>query len=175
MASDSKEVWNLAERLMNDILKAIRQIDELAPAFPDELFEARDNGGEGMTVADFLDRLARHSLQHRHEVAAVRASIGAARSTDPSDSDPRTDEPYSKRWYQWTLLEAFLRRAEMVSELIGLKDEDLDRKPSPEHVASNDRSVREVCEHVLGVQEWIVRGVEEGVKGYRESEEGKAD
>ena len=39
---------------------------------------------------------------------------------------------------------AFLRRAELVGELIGLTDEDLDKKPQPEHVATNERSIRGV-------------------------------
>ncbi len=58
----------------------------------------------------------------------------------------------------------------MVSELVGLTDADLDVKPSPEHAAGNDRSVREVCEHVLHAQGWIMGGVERGLSSAREED-----
>jgi hypothetical protein len=58
----------------------------------------------------------------------------------------------------------------MVSELIGLRDEDLNRKPPPELVAGNERSIREVCEHVLKVQRWIMSGIEDGLSEYRKNE-----
>ncbi|MBM3239669.1 hypothetical protein FJZ31_25560 [Candidatus Poribacteria bacterium] len=162
-----REVWTLAERLMNSIFEAIRRIDELAPEFPGEWVEARDKTMEGLQVGDYMERLVIHSQQHRYELVSVRAAIGRSRPTDPGDTDPNTNELYARTWYQWRLLEAFLRRAEMVSELIGLNDEDLDRKPSPELVAGNERSIREVCEHVLRVQKWIMSGVEDGISAYR--------
>lgn len=165
----TREVWSLVERLMTSILEGIRRIDELSPEFPDELYEARDQNMEGLAVADYMERLARHSLLHRHELTSLRAAVGASRPTDPGDTDPRTEEPYALTWYHWHLLEAFLRRAEMVSELIGLQDGDLDKKPSPELVAGNERSIREVCDHVLSVQEWITRGIENGVTEYRQA------
>lgn len=164
-----REVWTLAERLMNSVFQAIRRIDELAPEFPDEWVEARDEKMEGLQVGDYMERLAEHSQIHRHELASVRAAINRSRPTDPGDIDPGTDEPYARTWYQWRLLEAFLRRAEMVSELIGLNDEYLDRKPSPELVAGNERSIREICEHVLGAQRWIMSGVEDGISAYRKT------
>ena len=164
-----REVWTLAERLMNSVLEAIRRIDELAPEFPDEWVEARDEKMEGLQVGDYMERLAEHSQIHRYELASVRATISRSRPTDPGDIDPSTGEPYARTWYQWQLLEAFLRRAEMVSELIGLNDEDLDRKPSPELVAGNERSIREICEHVLGAQRWIMSGVEDGISAYRKT------
>ena len=83
------------------------------------------------------------------------------------DSHPATGTPYADTWYRWFLLDAFLHRAEMVSELIGLTDEDLDLKPAPEDVAGNERSVREVCEHVLQVQNWLMSGIENGVRSCR--------
>ena len=165
--SDGKAVWTLIEQLMTNLVEDIRRIDALAPKFPEELFEARDQNMEGLQVVDYLDRLARHSLTHRHELASLRAAIGASRPTDPGDSDPNTEEPYAHVWYQWYLLEAFLRRAEMVSELIGLRDKDLDKKPSPDLVAGNERSMREICDHVLHVQKWIMEGIENGVTAYR--------
>lgn len=170
MSCPSKEeVWILAERLMTSIFEAIRGIDELAPEFPDEWVEARDCTMEGLQVGDYMERLVIHSQHHRYELASVRAAIGRSRPTDPGDTDPNTGEPYTHTWYQWKLLEAFLRRAEMVSELIGLRDEDLDKKPSPELVAGNERSIREVCEHVLKVQRWIMSGAEDGLSAYRKT------
>ncbi|HJP31973.1 MAG TPA: hypothetical protein QGF95_15625 [Candidatus Latescibacteria bacterium] len=166
--SSRNEAWSLAEGLMSSLLEAIRRIDELGPCFPDELHEARDPGTD-MQVVDFIERLARHSLQHRHELTSIRASIGASRPTDPGDSHPTSDTPYAATWVQWFLLEAFLRRAELVSELIGLTDDDLDRKPAPEHVAGNERSIREVCEHVQHVQSWLMSGIEGGLETYRGS------
>jgi len=162
-------VWTLAERLMDSIFKAIRRIDELAPEFPDEWFEARDQTMEGLQVGDYMERLAFHSQQHRHELASVRAAIGRSRPTDPGDEEPNTGEPYARTWYQWKLLEAFLKRAEMVSELIGLNDADLDKKPPQELVAGNERSIREVGEHILGVQRWIMSGIENGLAEYRKT------
>ena len=97
----------------------------------------------------------------------VQRAAGASRPTDPGDADPNTGEPYAARWYHWILLEAFLRRAEMVSELVGLRDGDLDKKPSPTLVAGNEGAVREVCEHVLDVQRWIMSGMENGIAEYR--------
>ena len=164
-----EQIWKLAEELMTGILDAVRKIDELAPKFPDELYEARDPDTD-MQVVDFLERFARHSLQHRHEIASARAAISLSRPTDPGDVHPTTGEPYARTWYQWFLLEAFLRRAELVSELIGLSDEDLDKKPAPEMVAGNERSIREVCEHVLHVQDWKMRGIENGLSAFRESQ-----
>ena len=166
MAS-KEEVWKLVEELMSTAIQAIRRIDDLAPEFPDELYEARDPETD-MQVADFIERLARHSLHHRHEIASARAAIGRSRPTDPGDDDPITDEPYARTWYRWFLLEAFLRRAELVGELIGLTDGDLDKKPSPEMVAGNERSIREICEHVLHVQDWKMRGIENGLTAFRE-------
>jgi len=151
---------------MSGVMEAIRHIDELAPEFPDELYEARDPDTD-MQVGDFIERLARHSLQHRHELTSVRAAIGRSRPTDPGDDDPTTGEPYSRTWYRWLLLEAFLRRAELVSELIGLSDEDLDEKPAPELVAGNERSIREICEHVLEAQDWKMQGIESGLSAFR--------
>lgn len=160
------EVWRLAGELMSGVMEAIRHIDDLAPEFPEELYEARDPDTD-MQVGDFIERLARHSLQHRHELTSVRAAIGRSRPTDPGDEDPTTGEPYSHTWYRWLLLEAFLRRAELVSELIGLSDADLDRKPAPELVAGNERSIREICEHVLKVQDWKMGGIENGLAAFR--------
>ena len=168
-ARKSPEVWELVRRLMEGIVEVAEKIDELAPRFPEELYEARDRKMEGLQVSDYLERLAKHSLQHRHELASVRAAIGSSRPTDPGDVDPITDEPYAHTWYQWFLLEAFLRRAEMASELLGLSDGDLDTKAAPELVAGNERTIREVCEHVMHVQRWIVSGIEDGVQSYRES------
>jgi len=165
-----EEVWNLAEQLMSSVLDALRKIDALAPDFPDELYEARDTHIEGLMVADYMDRFAAHALQHKHEIASVRAAVGRSRPTDPGDKDPITGEPYARTWYQWFLLEAFLRRAELVSELIGLTDEDLDKKPAPERVAGNDRSIREICEHVLKAQNWKMSGIENGVTEYRKKQ-----
>ncbi len=158
----TSETHALARRLLTSMLDAIERVDELAPRFPDETHEARDPEHD-MTVADFLERLSRHSLQHRHEIAAVRAAVGAARPTDPGDTDPRTGEPYANGWYHWFLLEALLRRAELVSELVGLPDGALDRKPAPEHVAGNERSIRDVCDHVLRVEQWLLGGIERGI------------
>jgi hypothetical protein len=168
--SSKREVWDLVERLMNSILAAIKKIDELAPEFPDEWVEARDQNMEGLQVGDYMTRLAEHSQIHHNELASVCAAIGRSRPTDPGDSDPNTEEPYAKVWYQWRILEAFLRRVEMVSELIGLNDEDLDKKPPPELVAGNDRSVREICEHVLHAQKWIMSGIQNGISEYRKNE-----
>lgn len=162
------EVWDLIQRLTTSIVEAAQQIDVLAPGFPEELFEARDSKMEGLTVGDYLGRLSEHSLIHRHELASVRAAIGRARPTDPGDSDPQTSELYASVWYQWQLMQAFLNRMQMIGELIGLTDADLDKKPSPELVAGNERSIREVCEHVLHVQRWILAGIEDGVTTYRE-------
>lgn len=162
----SEQVWELAEELMTSIFEAVRQIEKIAPTFPDELYEARDSN-TNMQVVDYIERLARHSLQHRYEITGVRASIGAGHPTDPNDLHPETGAPYSATWYRWLLIEAFLRRAEMVSELIGLSDEDLDKKPSPRHVAGNDRSLREICEHVIHVQKWLTAGVENGIQEHR--------
>lgn len=167
--SSKEEVWDLAESLVNSIFVAIRKIDELAPEFPDEWVEARDKNMEGLQVGDYMGRLVEHSQIHRNEIASVRAAIGRSRPTDPGDLEPNTDEPYAKIWYQWRILEAFLRRVEMVSELIGLNDKELDKKPSPELVAGNDRSIREVCEHVLHVQKWIMSGIENGILEYRKN------
>jgi hypothetical protein len=167
--SSKEDVWDLAERLLGSIFIAVRKIDELAPEFPDEWFEARDQKMEGLQVDDYMTRLVQHNQIHRNEIASVRAAIGRSRPTDPNDSDPSTNEPYAKVWYQWRILEAFLRRAEMVSELIGLSDEDIDKKPSPELVAGNDRSIREICEHVLHVQKWIMSGIENGIEEYRKN------
>jgi len=153
---------------MEGIVDAGAKVDRLAPGFPEELYEARDREMEGLTVADYLERLAKHSLQHRHELSSLRAAIGASRPTDPGDSHPASGEPYADTWYQWFLLEAFLRRAEMVSELVGLSDEDLDKEAAPDLVAGNARTIREVCEHVLHVQRWILSGMEDGLKSYRE-------
>ena len=163
----AEEVWAVAEELMASLFEALRRIDTLAPEFPDEMYEARDPESD-MAVADFMNRLGEHSEIHRHELSAVRASIGASRPTDPGDTHPASGEPYSRTWYRWMLLRAFLHRANMVSELIGLTDADLDAKPSPEHAAGNDRSVREVCEHVLHVQKWLMGGIERGVSSARE-------
>ena len=164
---DSKEeVWQLAADLMSAALQAVRRIDDLAPGFPEELYEAKDPDTD-MQVVDFIERLARHGLHHRHELAAVRAAIGRSRPTDPGDDDPTTGEPYARTWYQWFLLETFLRRAELVGELIGLSDADLDKKPSPELVAGNERSVREICEHVLQAQDWKMRSIENGLSAFR--------
>ncbi|MBT3265970.1 hypothetical protein HN371_02400 [Candidatus Poribacteria bacterium] len=166
----NEEVWNVAEKLMTSLFEALRRIDTLAPEFPDELYEARDPETD-MDVGDFINRLGEHSEIHRHELSAVRASIGAARPTDPGDTHPTTGEPYSRSWYRWWLLRAFMHRAEMVGELIGLTDADLDAKPSPEHTAGNGRSVREVCEHVLHVQGWLMGGVARGLSSARERDE----
>ena len=163
----SAQVWQLAEQLMTSALGALREVDELGPSFPEELYEARDRKGEGLQVVDYLERMARHSVQHRHELAGIRASIGASRPTDPGDSDPKTGDSYAHTWYQWFLLDSLLRRAEMVAELIGLSDEQLDLPPDPAHTAGNTRTIREVCEHVLQVQDWIIRGVRDGVAQYR--------
>ena len=160
------EVWTYADRLMGSVLAAIRRIAELGPRFPEELYEARDPATD-MQVVDFIERLARHSTQHRHELASIRASIGESRPTDPGDTHPISGEPVAPVWHQWFLLDAFLRRAEMVSELIGLSDADLDKKPDPTHVATNERTIRKVCEHVLHVQDGLMRGVEGGLAQHR--------
>jgi hypothetical protein len=161
-----EEVFRLAERLMMDIFEVIRKIDELAPEYPDEWIEARDPKWN-IQVGDLMYQMASHSLEHRHELTSVRAAIGRSRPTDPRDMDVNTGKPYSRTWYQWRLLEAFLRRAEMVGELIGLNDDDLDKKPSPEFVAGNSRNIREVCEHVLTMQEWMLSVIEAGLSEYR--------
>ena len=82
-----EEVWTLAEHLMTGIFAAIRRIDELAPEFPDEWFEARDKTMEGLQVGDYMERLTDHSQIHRHELASVRAAIGRSWSTDPGDCE----------------------------------------------------------------------------------------
>ncbi len=166
-APRNEDVWALAEELMTSILEALRRVDTLAPLYSAEMHEARDPETD-MDVADFMNRLQEHSDIHRHELSAVRASIGASRPTDPDDEHPATGKSYRETWYRWALLSAFLRRADMVSELIGLTDADLDRKPSPEHTAGNDRSAREVCEHVLHVQKWLMGGIERGVSSTRQ-------
>jgi len=162
----NEEVWALAEELMTSVVGALRRIDTLAPRFSEEMHEARAPETD-MDVADFMNRLQEHSDIHRHELASVRASIGSSRPTDPDDEHPATGESYRATWYRWALLSAFLRRADMVGELIGFTDADLDRKPSQEHTAGNDRSVREVCEHVLHVQKWLMGGIERGVSSAR--------
>ena len=43
--SDSAEVWSLVERLMSGIQGAIRRVDELAPGFPEELYEVAEVNG----------------------------------------------------------------------------------------------------------------------------------
>jgi hypothetical protein len=161
-----EQVWTYADRLMGSILAAIKRIDELGPSFLEEFYEARDPATD-MQVGDSIERLARHSLQHRHELTSIRASIGESRPTDPSDVHPASGQPVAPSWYHWFLLEAFLRRAEMVSDLIGLSDADLDKKPDPAHVATNERTVRDVCEHVLHVQDWLMRGIESGLAHHR--------
>lgn len=163
-----EEVWTLMERLMTSIFEAIRKIDELAPKFPDEWLEAKDPKW-GIQVSDFLWQLASHSLEHRHELSSVRAAIGRSRPTDPRDTDPNSGEPYSHTWYQWRLLEAVLRRAEMIGELIGLIDEDLGQKPSPKFVAGNERNIREVCEHVLAMDKWMLSVIEAGLSEHRKA------
>lgn len=169
MSQPSKEeVWVLVERLMNSIYASIRKVDELAPEWPDEWFKARDPK-YNMQVNEFMDNLIRHSLEHRHELTSIRAAISRSRPTDSRDIDPKSGEAYAHTYYHWRLLEAFLRRAEMVSELIGLTDEDLDQKPSPELVAGNERSIREVCEHLLEWEPWIVAGIENGLAEYRQT------
>ena len=120
------------------------------------------------SVAGEGERAPPCTARHSTELSAVRASIGASRPTDPDDEHPATGKSYRETWYRWALLSAFLRRADMVSELIGLTDADLDRKPSPEHTAGNDRSAREVCEHVLHVQKWLMGGIERGVSSTRQ-------
>ncbi|MEW6749839.1 MAG: hypothetical protein AB1505_02545 [Candidatus Latescibacterota bacterium] len=162
------QVWQLVQELMAGVVEAARRVDALAPGFPDEL-SARDQHMEGLMVTDYLERLARHSTQHRHEVAAIRASIGAARPTDPSDTHPASGSPYARTWYHWFLLDAFLQRAALAAELVGLTDADLDRAPDPVHTAGNTRTVRQVCQHVHHVQEWILRGVQDGVESWRRS------
>lgn len=174
MSQPSKEeVWALMERLMSSMLKAIRKVDELAPEWSNEWLNAKDPK-YNMQVNEFMDHLIRHSLEHRHELTSIRAAIRKSRPTDPRDTDPNTGEPYARTYYHWRLLEAFLRRAEMVSELIGLTDADLDCKPLPELVAGNERSVREVCEHLLEWEPWIVAGIENGLAAYRQTK-GKSE
>ncbi len=165
-AASRDQVWSLVDRLLSSMVESIRQIDALAPGFPDELYEARDPESN-MQVVDFIERLARHSLQHRHEVASVRASVGRSWPTDPGDSHPDTGAPYASTWYAWFLLEALLRRAELASELIGLEDEDLDRQPAEQHVAGNNRTIRQVCEHVLHVEQWLLNGARTGIETHR--------
>lgn len=63
------------------------------------------------------------------------------------------------------------KRDAEVKLLIGLSDEQLDLPPDPAHTAGNRRTAREVCEHVLQVQDWIIRGVRDGVADYRASGE----
>jgi len=169
-----EDVWILAERLMMSIFEAARRVDELSPEFPDEWIEARDPKWN-IQVGDFLNQLSSHSLEHRHEITSVRAAIGRSRPTDPRDMDPHTGKPYSSTWYHWRLLEAVLRRAEMVSELVGLTDNDLDKKPSPDLVAGNERSIREVCEHVLTMQEWMLSVIETGLSEYRKTKSGEVN
>lgn len=169
-----EDVWILAERLMMSIFEVIRRVDELSPEFPDEWIEARDPKWN-IQVGDFLNQLASHSLEHRHEIASVRAAISRSWPTDPRDTDPHTGKPYSSTWHHWRLLEAVLRRAEMVSELLGLTDEDIDKKPSPEFVAGNERSIREVCEHVLTMQEWMLSVIEAGLYEYRKKKGDEVD
>ena len=166
---DKEQVWQLAADLLQSIVDALRQVDELAPGFPEGLYEARDRTQGGLQVGDYLERMARHSVQHRHELAAIRASIGAIRPTDPGDEDPRTGAPYAAQWYQWFLLDALLQRAALVGELVGLRDEDLDKMPDPAHTAGNTRSIRQVCEHVLQVQQWLSSGVRDGTANHRDS------
>ena len=156
----------MAEQLLTSLLQCIREIQQLAPQFPDELHEARDPKN-GMQVADFLERLARHSQQHQREIAAIRASIGAAWPTDPNDAHPVTGQPYANTWYQAYLLEALLRRAELVGELIGLTDAEFTAPPDPKHTAGNTRSVKDVCEHVLRAQGWQMDGIRTGIEAHR--------
>jgi hypothetical protein len=166
----NQEVWDLAERLMVSIIGRLRRIDELAPGFPDELYEARDTTMEGLQVVDYIERFARHSQQHRHHLASIRAAIGRSRPTEPgSDADPITGESHADIWYQWLLLEALVKRAELVSELVGLNDEDLNRKPDPGLTAGSTKTVREVCEHVLAVEDWKMRGIEDALHHYRKA------
>jgi hypothetical protein len=162
------EVWTIAECLMTSIFQAVRRIDELSPEFPDEWLEAKDPKWN-IQVGDFLGQLSSHSLEHGHEVMSVRTVIGRSRPTDPRDTDPKTGEPYSRTWYQWRLLEAVERRAEMASELIGLRDEDLDKKPLPELVAGNERCIREICDHLLSMDKWMVSVIEAGLSEYRKT------
>jgi hypothetical protein len=76
----------------------------------------------------------------------------------------------------WDLIERLmaelmplLRRAEMVGELIGLTDAQLDARADPLLVAGNQRSIREVCEHVLAAQRWITSGVEDAIAAHRDT------
>ncbi len=169
-----KEVWTLAERLMTSMFETARRIDELAPEFPHEWDEARDPKWN-IQVGDFMGQLDSHSLEHRHEIISVRTVIGKSRPTDPRDADPKTGEPYSRTWYQWRLLEAVQRRGEMASELIGLIDEDLDKKPCPELVAGNERCIREICEHIVSMDKWMVSVIEAGLSEYRKTKDNMPD
>ncbi len=162
--------WELVRELMVSLIDRLERIDDLAPAFPDELYEARDASMEGLQVGDYLERLGRHSRDHREHLSAIRAAIGRSRPTGPTeDADPVSGEPYSAIWYQWLLLEALMRRADLVGQLIGLNDGDLDRRPDPRHTAGSAMTVSEVCRHVLEAEDWQMRGIEDGLSHWRQS------
>ncbi len=156
-----------AKQLLVSMVECIEEIQQLAPRFPEEMYEARDASMEHMLMADYLERMARHNQQHQREIAAIRASVGAAWPTDPRDSNPVTGEPYANTWCQWFLLDAFQHRAELVAELIGLTDAEFTAAPDPKYTASNERSIKDVCEHVLHVQNWQMNGIRDAVTTYR--------
>ncbi len=173
MASRAKrratvEVWDTAADLMSSVIERIRRIDQLAPGFPDELYEARDTTMEGLQVVDYIERLAAHSRQHAQHIASIRAAIGRSRPTEPSeDIEPATGRTYASAWYQWLLSEALLARAELIAQFAGLDDTDLDRAPDPKFTAGSTKTIREVCEHVLQAEDWKMRGIEDALSHYR--------
>jgi len=131
-----------AEELVQRLEAVRRQaLAELAGA-PDSALGIRPEGAP-RPVRNTLLRFAEHMRQHVNQIEKTRWAVGA-RPTE----------------VQLILAEAEEALGRMRAALVGLSDEELSRKPSPEAW-----SIAEIVEHVADVEGRFLEGARRAVGG----------
>ncbi len=119
------------ERLENELVAARRAADERLSCLSEADLEVRTEfyGGQRM-VRFILYQMGRHEREHITHVKKIRQALNA----------PQTEA-------QMILAQNQATRGELLAELMGLTDDELNRQPAP-----NEWSVRQVLEHAIQVE-----------------------
>lgn len=112
--------------------------DELTALEPVELTYGVDHA-KFYTVRRMLLLATTHVQEHITQLLAARAD---------TDADPTMP--------QRMLARAMSAQGDLLAAMTGLEDEELDKVPQP-----GEWSAREVIEHVIQVQEWILKNIQE--------------
>lgn len=109
-----------------------RTQDRLQHVTEEQMLAAATHGERKIDVRFLFYRYIAHEVEHTVQLAKTFHSLGIAQSEA-----------------QRILKSLQAARGELEGMLVGLSDEDLDRKP-----ADGEWSAREVIEHIIDVEEW---------------------